>query len=271
MSVHLLIVILYNNYLELNNLMLSKRSNSRSKIVLKLTPKLRSSIKPERPSLRIHSNDPTEDASGQPIQGRSSKSKPTISLTNSRDRRNSNNPFDTVFNSNKVCTMKTWDTQGSEAELIQLLEERDTIISKMTREKYQLETELNSLRRRATKSLLTKIDNTKTLPTTYRKNTEMLLTQRNTSKNNLIPIYTKDKNRLQIPHTLISTKLASGLNLITNLEKCIMGVQCDMRLMEIKDKKKGVFSEELEELKEKIKRLVKIADEERILTHAVNV
>jgi len=251
---------------------------------MKVTPKLRTSIRPERIPFNANSNDPTEDVSSQPVLRKSSH--PIISLSDGRDRKSS--PFGAQSmvaksDTQHAYTIKTWDTQESESEVAQLLEEKDSIISKMTKEKYKLETELNKLRRKATKSLLSRMENTKTLviPTC---NNDLPQTQRNNKKTStlynakreLMATYTvrkEEKKMKEIPRTSINAKLISGLNLITNLEKCIMGIQCDMRLMEAKKttKTKGIFKEELEDLKEKIKRLVKIADRQNVISYAVNV
>lgn len=254
-----------NQLIELNKLMVSK------KLVMKVTPKLRGSIRPERISFNVNSNDPTEDVSGQPILRKSS---------DGRDRRSS--PFGVQSiagrsDTQHAYTIKTWETQESESELAQLLEERDSIITKMTKEKYKLETELNELRRKATKSLLSRMENTKTIvipvndiPQTQ-KNSIKASTLHN-PKQELMATYTVRKEERKVKEILrtgINAKLISGLNLVSNLEKCIMGIQCDIKLIEAKrtSTTKGRFKDELKDLKQKIKQLVKIVDR----PNAVNV
>eukprot|EP00826_Nyctotherus_ovalis_P006875 TRINITY_DN11679_c0_g4_i2.p1 TRINITY_DN11679_c0_g4~~TRINITY_DN11679_c0_g4_i2.p1 ORF type:complete len:182 (+),score=45.72 TRINITY_DN11679_c0_g4_i2:290-835(+) len=178
------------------------------------------------------------------------------------------------------------DSQESKSDLIQLIDEKDSIISRITEEKYQLETELNTLRRKATKSLLSRMETSKAVavPITCRKNdAEIGVSQRNVLKSEVLD---KCKQHLMATYTArkaerqwnpqpyiheINTKLTSGLNLIESLGKCIMGIQCDMKLVEAKEKPKarGMFGEELLRLKGKIRTLVEMADRQDICCYSM--
>jgi len=278
----------YHNPIELNRLVLSKRSVSRSRVVKEGTKEDRdtNSNKPERCLINTNSNDPTEDTSNHVTNKKPKLINPIISLSNEMNVKNPFEGMKTVTvkldgrNKNKVKTL--WGISERQSDLIQLIDEKDFIINRMTREKYELETELNTLQKRESKSLLNKIENTKTLNLlTYRRNDTKKLTQKKTiecevprsSSKNLMAAYTTRKQRCPSINEL-STKLTSGLTLVKNLEKCIMGIQYDLKLLEERDnakpKARGIFGDELSNLKEKIKKLVKIADNQSILSYAIN-
>eukprot|EP00826_Nyctotherus_ovalis_P061984 TRINITY_DN8888_c0_g3_i1.p2 TRINITY_DN8888_c0_g3~~TRINITY_DN8888_c0_g3_i1.p2 ORF type:complete len:155 (-),score=20.82 TRINITY_DN8888_c0_g3_i1:147-611(-) len=154
----------------------------------------------------------------------------------------------------------------------------------MTKEKYLLETELNTLRQKTTQSLLHRITKNKAMaiPVTRRnaKSGEMeeAFKYRTgglcSTRQDLMGGYAT--RRWQCPRVSIgeiNAKLTSGLHLVENLEKCIMGMQCDMKLLEVKvnPRPRGMFSDDLQSLKEKIRTLVAIADKQSILSYATNV
>lgn len=234
------------------------------------------SNKSERRLVNTNSNDPTEDTSNQIVQSK----QPITSLSNGMSSKSSLEGLKAVTvkldgrNMHKVKTL--WNIHENKADIEQLINEKDSIINKMTKEKHQLQTELNTLRRNETKSLLHKIEHsTALIPFTTRR-TELIPNQRNAFK--LEAAYTTrkvDKIQARRPSINdINTKLTSGLNLVKNLEECIMGIQCDIRLLEerknSKPRAKGKFSSELRNLKDKIRQFVTIADNQRI-SYQINV
>lgn len=263
---------IYYKPIELNKLVLNKRSVSRSRVVKEDAGRDTNSNNPERYIINTNSNDPTEDTSNHEIHN-----KPISLSTKVTNKMNVKNPLKGMVtvkldgrNKHKVKTL--WGISGKHSDIIQLIDEKDSIISRMTREKYELETELNTLRRKESKSLLNKIESSKSLKASLN-----LLTHRRTD--------TKESNKYEVPWSSnvaacttrkhrpcineLNTKLTSGLTLVKNLEKCIMGIQCDLKLLETKDntkpKARGMLCGELFNLKERIKKLVKIADNQNRL------
>lgn len=266
--------------IELNSLI---RNTSRSRVIKEFSKKSRhcNSNKPRLESKNL--NDATEDTSSQIVRRKVSQLNPVISLSNNGTSRKS--PLEAAaLTVGRRSTARAAHELHNQSDLVQLIDEKDSLISKMTREKHLLETELNALRQKTTQSLLHKITKSKAMamPVACRNaksgEVEEAFKYRAgglcSAGQSLTSGYATRRwqcSRVSIGE--INAKLASGLHLVENLEKCIMGMQCDMKLLEAKANPgpRGIFSDDLQSLKEKIRTLVTIADKRSTLSYATNV
>ena len=158
-------------------------------------------------------------------------------------------------------------------KLTKIIDKQDGIIRKISKENKILETELKSLKRQVSKPLA------KTLNMKIDKNInskkigpETTLISRTKFKSEFQPDLPFNTKRQEKDNSLkynpsmknLTKKLMTGFNLMDDLKKCIMGIQYDVKVMEFKEKekKKQIFGEDLDNLKNKIKGLVKIANKE---------
>ena len=149
-------------------------------------------------------------------------------------------------------------------KLTKIIDKQDGIIRKISKENKILETELKSLKRQVSKPLA------KTLNMKIDKNInskkigpETTLISRTKFKSEFQPDLPFNTKRQEKDNSLkynpsmknLTKKLMTGFNLMDDLKKCIMGIQYDVKVMEFKEKekKKQIFGEDLNNLKNEIK------------------
>lgn len=249
----------------IDKIILEGRSNNRLTLSGKLTKTYSNNIRnrQHRISVNMDSNNPTEDTIARSRSKGLIEAKRALSNIDAPNK-NTNTP---IFSRNESVNKKSsdknifrartsMDFHGRERQLKVILGQKELAIKRMTRKNLLLKAELETLKKKISKSVGKRVENVNNSTKNNRRFEK--------EENNEIHLFNEETKRgrpsfFDSSAININKKLANTLGIVKNLEKCIMGIQCDAKLLESKRNQHGAFREELDNLKDRIKVFVELS------------